>query len=379
MPIDPETQQSLAELFYKFGRNLGYGTLQEFTDAVNAKGVQGALDARPTYGQAPGADQLQGFGTTSNTDVGPGWGRYAQAFITRLMEGGMPRDRATAIAWRTYSQDKALWDEGKDHTNGGGNSSTEKMMQAYGLERPGIFGDVTNISQDEFDARKNRIKTWGEEWDGTPQGQASAAAASGGGTAGSTDVINDDLYKWVQSMSGQVDPNDPVVRGLEATGTNAAQRDARNRGVYGGLSGLNVQAGAQQAVQPYLQQRPQLALQGLSALSQRDLGLRNISLQELQAKNAAIAQQNAAAAGDFGQQQNSAASIGSVLGGAVGAVGALYTGNPGLIGAGASLGGGLGAMSAGSGPTMQGFKSRPGYTGYTRSGGSGGSNGGTGS
>lgn len=362
MPDYGPYDDSLEQLYLRVGRMLGYGSMAEWRNAVAEKGVQGAMDTAP--GRS-GVVLERPADTKAGNGWGKGWDKYSESLVQSFMDKGLPRAQAVAVASRFYTDQQALVDSWAEQDNNPGE-------MAYNWVNAPELAD--------------KFEKWGREWEAAnPTVKTELnSGVTGTGQTDSTDTINDDLYKWVQSMSGPVDPNDPVVRGLEAVGTNAAQRDARNRGVYGGLSGMNVQTGAQQAVLPYLQQRPQLALQGLGALSQRDLNLRNISVQQLQAENAAIAQKNAADAANFGAQQNSASSTGSLIGGIIGAIpgiiAAPYTGGAslGLIGAGSAIGGGVGGMTAGSAPQMRGFGSRPSYTGYSPSGGSGGSNGGSG-
>lgn len=189
--------------------------------------------------------------------------------------------------------------------------------------------------------------------------------------AAGPDAINNQLSAFIKRMQSPLDYNDPEVKRLMDLGAGVAERQAAGAGIQGGMSVANSRQAALNSTAPLEAGRRQLALQGMQVLSNRDIGLREQSLKEMEMKNAALQ-------GNYAARQNESTSVGSVVGGIIGAIpGAIlapYTGGAslGLIGAGAAIGGGIGGMSAGSAPSM---RSRPAYTGfkggYTPSGGSG--------
>lgn len=184
------------------------------------------------------------------------------------------------------------------------------------------------------------------------------------------DGLNRELVSFINQMHGAPSSNDPVMRGLTNAGQSAAEQSAGARGIEGGMSGAMNQFGAQAAAAPYLQNRQNLALQGMQTLNQRDLGLRAAGLAQLQA-------QNSASAANFGSAQNNGANIGGLIGSTAGGVlSAVYPqysaafSQLGKLGAGA--GGIVGGATAGGTPTIQGTSGYKPPTNFTPSSGSGG-------
>lgn len=175
-----------------------------------------------------------------------------------------------------------------------------------------------------------------------------AAKASG---PNAQDLISARMQKFIDSMMGPVDPNDPVYRGLMQAGVDAAQRHAGGAGLAGRstLAGTQAASVAQQNIQPYLASRQQAGAQMLANLSNRDISLGNLALgQQSLDRGAADAQ--------WAAKQNQYQAIGSALGTGLGAVaGGYFGGAEGAkmgMQAGSSLGGGLGGVAAGgSGPS----------------------------
>lgn len=189
------------------------------------------------------------------------------------------------------------------------------------------------------------------------QDDASTTAAEDAALA--NDPITQEIQNWIKSNQGPLRPDDQIAQGLSAFGGAQAQRQAAGQGIVGGLSGANTEQAAMNALAPYLQQRHANVLSGLNAMSARDIGARQIAMGEAQQANS-IAQANYAA------RQNSAASTGSLIGGALGAIpGVLlapYTGGAsmGLIGAGSAIGGGIGGSTVRA-PAMQSSTYRGGF------------------
>jgi hypothetical protein len=185
---------------------------------------------------------------------------------------------------------------------------------------------------------------------GTEGSDATGAAAD----KAAGDNINAQLQTFINQMSGTVSPNDPIYKALTMYGDAKASSNAAMAGL--GQTGMAMaagQQGGQQAAVPYLQARSGMALQGMNALSQRDLGLRQNALQALQ-------MQNGVTASNYAAQQNQAAMVGSTLGGVLDTVATAY-GYP-TGGAGAKILGGLGSGSV-KPPTMQ-SPSGGNYSGY---------------
>ena len=199
---------------------------------------------------------------------------------------------------------------------------------------------------------------------GAPATPAAPTTPTAPTDTSASDEVNKQLQGLIGQNTGSLD-NDPRAQSLARIGGGAALRAANAAGIRGGLTGAGVEAGAQRALAPYEMERRQLALQGLSALSNRDLGLRQSALATLQA-------QNEAAGNNMGQ----AAGIGGAIGSGIGAIGDIIAGiykvptngaiSKALGGVGTTIGGGV---SGGVSP----YSGTPGYTGYTRGGtGSGG-------
>lgn len=173
------------------------------------------------------------------------------------------------------------------------------------------------------------------------------------------DAINAQLQAFINQMSGPVGPNDQIANTLAGYGGAEAAKAAAARGLTGGISGASAQQGAQNALLPYLQARQQLAIQGIGALSSRDLALKQAALNQLQVQNQINQTNNASAAANYASQQNQNSSIGSVIGGVAGAIPGIllapYTGGAslGLIGAGSAIGGGIGSLATGPAPAYK--------------------------
>lgn len=204
--------------------------------------------------------------------------------------------------------------------------------------------------------------------------EAPTAAKPDDGSGAQGDALNSQLQSFINQMHGAPAANDPVMRGLTNAGISAGQQSAASRGVEGGMSGAMEQFGAQAAAAPYLQQRQGLALQGMQALNQRDLGLRADALQQLQA-------QNSATAANYATQQNQAANTGAMIGMGIQAVGsAAFPEYAGAFAQAPKLGAGIAStFGSGQAPTIQGQTNYGGTGsggsnfrgGFTPSGGSG--------
>ncbi len=166
------------------------------------------------------------------------------------------------------------------------------------------------------------------------------------------DNINNQIQGFIDQNTGPVKPGDQIAQSLTNAGATAAASDAAGRGIQGGLSGASAQAGAQNALAPYLQHREDQRLAGLQALGTRDIQLRQDALAKLDATNKYNATNSNAKAGLFG-----------AIAGGVGAVGDTIAGAYGVKtdGAGAKFGAGIGGAAAGYTP----MQTSPGYTGYT--------------
>lgn len=169
--------------------------------------------------------------------------------------------------------------------------------------------------------------------------KAAMDAASAEANAGQVRNISGQMQTFIDSMLGPLAQNDPIRASLVQAGTDSAQAFAGRAGL-GGRSGLGAtQAGSttQQAVSQYEAQRKQIGLGGLNALSGRDISLGQLEMQNTQMKNQAA---DAAAAA----QQNQNSTIGSIIGGGLGALG--FLGGPAIgaatMSGGSALGGAIG-------------------------------------
>lgn len=166
---------------------------------------------------------------------------------------------------------------------------------------------------------------------------------------------------------------DPVVKQLATMGMNTGMQGANDRGIAGGAASSAGRAMAEANSLPYLQQKNQLAQQGIGMLANQqasneslDQGLERLRQGayglDLTAKGMNDQQQMNA----YGQKVAGAQGIGGMIGGAIGGIGAgiFSGGNPAAIGAGlsagASIGGGIGGQTAGSAPSLAPYKP---YTG----------------
>lgn len=235
----------------------------------------------------------------------------------------------------------------------------------------GKWSMATGLSVDELKTL-NRLMLAQSNPDARAQlssSDLSALMAKYGGQPGapSTDDIMGKLDSFYKQLMGPLPDNDPTAQYIQRHAVNAAQR-------YGGAAGMNgrstLGAGAAAAqytsgAQAYDFQRKQLAAQVGGLMNQRDLGLKELQLgyDKFQAD---LADKQWAA------QQNQNQGIGSAIGAGLMAIPGValapYTGGAslGLIGAGATIGGGLGGLaSGGSGPSYRPSRGIGNYgTGY---------------
>lgn len=233
--------------------------------------------------------------------------------------------------------------------------------------KAGGFDGVQKTSKD-YGSNGNLLKQLTDSY-GDWKAGTTTIGPGGGGTPGSTDpnggpqsdAINAALGGFVSSMMGPLDPNDPYAKSISGIAGDKAAGYAAGAGITGGLSGAGVTQAVSSALVPYQLQRQQLGFQGLSALSQRDLGLRQQALLDLQAKNAALM-------GNYNSGQN----IGGSIGAAIGGIGDTVLGAYGVKTGGAlshGLGGIGGLIGGGTPPTISGSGSYGGYSGPSLSGG----------
>lgn len=354
-------------------RQLGYGSGAELQAAFNKYG-----DTRAVMQNAPARwGSNQGTGTWA---MGPGGieggnntseSRWGSAAVQFMMDRGMSRDDAQKWAaefFRDPEQRNVNW--------GTVESDRQGAQEAFNAAIGSFLNKANRAPNSPISAA---IEANAKSREGAANDTSRGVAPPPG--QGQNDAISARLWETIQGLQSNPE-NDPYARQLGSMGANYAQRDAAARGIEGGLSGLNVQQGANQAIAPYLFQRQQLAMQGLGALNSRDLGQMQNAIALLNAQNQATSFQNEAARQNYAAQQNQGAGVGSAIGGALGALGGglltAVTGGaaapaiPGLIAGGSALGGGIGGMSSGGRPpTMGGYYSQPSYRGFSPSGGSG--------
>lgn len=156
------------------------------------------------------------------------------------------------------------------------------------------------------------------------------------------------IQAFVDSLSGGLSPDDPIVKSLRGMAVDSSQGALERSGMWGGTGGAQMtESAVQRNLLPYAQQRQGLMAQGLGLLNQRDISNQQLALQadDLAYKRA---QQ------EWSAQQNQNAGLGSAFGtlggGILGGVLTAVTGGaaaplvPALLSGGASLGGGVGAM-----------------------------------
>lgn len=238
-------------------------------------------------------------------------------------------------------------------------------------------GDVTDVQRDP------RRAPGVQSGNGGPLGQSpnpiprpvqqpgSIAGPTGGG---------DDISAWIRAfvaeMSKDVGPGDPMFDSLSKLGAARSSMNVGASGVRvgrGGLGELAIQQGSMNAVQPYLMQRKQMALQGQGLLDSRDRGLESLrqgayelNLQQTQMQNQLDMQRYMAAADAAGGEGGM---WGGILGGLVGGVATAATGGaaapliPGLISGGSSIGASIGQGSARR-PSFMNYRPYTGGGGY---------------
>lgn len=234
-------------------------------------------------------------------------------------------------------------------------------------------------SMDAWKQRMNAfLPNFSAVWDGlSPEQQAQYTKSLGFDTAGDpakantagNDIEQQNMMnlhrqsEFAQKMLGPLDFNDPETKMYMDQANANANNDARLRGVEGGLSTMNTQDSFQKASLGLQQQRYQMGLNALQGAGNYGQGLAGQNLQEagfnegrFQAdRNYELQrfQTNAAQSEGLGQ------TLGSIAGGAVGALGFLSP-VPGLgaatMSAGASIGAGIGGGlgSRGAAPRYRG-------------------------
>lgn len=275
-----------------------------------------------------------------------------QGDITHM--GGISAEQAAALQKKlglTPGQYQAMID-------------TFKMKKRYealpDTPPPGINGSPTRGKSNFWDASQNRQMlqsastiTQGVQGEADKRKAAQEAADKEAADAKARgDNINNQIQGYIDQNTGPVRPGDQIAQSLTSAGSTAAASDAAGRGIQGGLSGASAQAGAQNALAPYLQHREDQRLAGLQALGTRDIQLRQDALSQLQASNQYNATNSNAKAGLFGAIASGVGAVGDTIAGAYGVK---------TNGAGAQLGAGIGGAAAGYTP----MQTTPGYTGYT--------------
>lgn len=173
--------------------------------------------------------------------------------------------------------------------------------------------------------------------------------------------LTDRISQYVKGLQGDVSPDDPVMKGLTAAGVDAGQKayGMSGSGFGGGYEGRLSAAAAQRAALPYLQQRQQLAAQGMGLLNQRDIGLGQLSQGANQLQMQREQMQHQQSMENFAARQQEQMAPWSAIGGILGLGGGIASGFipgvgasgamkalPGLMSGGSNLLGGLGASGA---------------------------------
>lgn len=168
------------------------------------------------------------------------------------------------------------------------------------------------------------------------------------GAAPAQDNYQDILMRFIKSMTGPLDLNDPSVKTILNGAYSAAGADAASRGIQGPGSINAAQQGYMGAAANLDMQRKQLGLGAIGTGTGYQLGLGNLGLQQGQLDYESKLNQ-----WKFNQSQNQG--LGSGIGGALGGVGGFLVGGPAgaLAGSqiGSSIGGGIGSGAGGPPPS----------------------------
>jgi hypothetical protein len=224
------------------------------------------------------------------------------------------------------SQKGINWKDISRHVNSGGDrrSLEQWLFDKYGMDRNEAkkytaaalytFGNYTE--QDKAGLQQRELG------DLTPPGSPEAAPVDP--NEQERVQLTDWIKNFTQSLGRPVDMNDPVFASLSNLGAARASMNVGASGIRvgrGGLGELAIQQGSMNAVQPYLQQRRQMEMQGLGMLDTNQRGneaLRQgaygLNLQRQQMQNN-INQQM------YGGQADAAGGVGGAIGGALGALG----------------------------------------------------------
>lgn len=217
----------------------------------------------------------------------------------------------------------------------------------------------------ELDRRDAALQ---QQWDSLLQRPAVAnllrAQQENTARANESQALTERIRQFVASLSGTPDANDPVVRGIASSGVDYAQGLMQQSGMSGGGISRVAELARMKMMSPYLQQRAQLAMQGMGLLNNRELGIEEMRMKadELNANRDAMR---------YGANQNMGAGAGSGIGTVVGGgLTALALTNPVtaplapfIMPATAAFGSGVGGMTAGS-PTVRKYNSPYGSGGY---------------
>lgn len=161
------------------------------------------------------------------------------------------------------------------------------------------------------------------------------------------------FMRYIKSMMGPLDTNDPQVKAILGGAYSSASADAANRGIQG-------PAGVASGQQAYINsaaglqgQRASLGTQLIGAYGNYTTQQKQLALSN--AENAYSAQLNQFKA-DQSRNQSMGSIIGGIGGGLIGGAASIFTAGaaapliPGFIAGGAAIGGGIGGSMSGSAP-----------------------------
>lgn len=178
-----------------------------------------------------------------------------------------------------------------------------------------------------------------------PQGSPGLDSKSG--------AVDAEMEEYIKLLKGELDPNSPAGLRYQQIAASAANQDAKNRGIQGGLSGANTQNAVIDAMLNYRGQGLDRFGNGLGMVSNRNL--QQTGLADARYENEMARYQQAV------QQWNDRRAMPyKVVGGVGGAVAGGYVGGPQGAAAGAQAGYGLGGMFA---PQTSSYSPRGGPTG----------------
>ncbi len=173
------------------------------------------------------------------------------------------------------------------------------------------------------------------------------------------------LEEFINHLNAPLDMNDPYTKMIAQGASNMASDEARRRGINGGLSVTNVGRGVAGALTGLDMQRKELGLRAMGEGFRVEDADRAYNENN---KRYAADQADAYALREYENKQKSGSSLGSLIGGGLGAAGGFLVGGPAGAAAGWSGGSALGGYVGGGLAGGNSPAPRSSYVPSTRSG-----------